>query len=207
MASVTHSLIKAIPTPYGGTIFRSRLEARWALFFDQLGIKWEYEMLGFKLRRPTWKKRTISYIPDFHLPDDDVWVEVKRDLNTVDDAEWKRIHQRCELVAEKTRRPIVLCPGIPDHLAYLTFRQSCPYARNCDACELDASACDEYGNSSAVFLRRGVLWGPDLADYKEDDGVIRLPENEWKAVDEAIAAASSYNFSQVPFPEDMAWVS
>lgn len=35
--------IKAIPTRYNSVQFRSRLEARWAAFFDLSGIKWEYE--------------------------------------------------------------------------------------------------------------------------------------------------------------------
>lgn len=30
-------------TSYAGCLFRSRLEARWAVFFDTLGIRWEYE--------------------------------------------------------------------------------------------------------------------------------------------------------------------
>lgn len=32
-----------IATTYAGTRFRSRLEARWACTFDQLGWQWEYE--------------------------------------------------------------------------------------------------------------------------------------------------------------------
>lgn len=40
--------IKAIQTRYKGYNFRSRLEARWAVFFDALGIKWEYEPEGFE---------------------------------------------------------------------------------------------------------------------------------------------------------------
>ncbi len=35
--------MKAIETIYNGYEFRSRLEARWAVFFDTLGVKWEYE--------------------------------------------------------------------------------------------------------------------------------------------------------------------
>ncbi len=38
---------KAIETLYKGYRFRSRLEARWAVFFDALGLKWEYEKEGF----------------------------------------------------------------------------------------------------------------------------------------------------------------
>ena len=41
-------MIKAIETEYSGHKFRSRLEARWAVFFDSLGIKWEYEPEGFE---------------------------------------------------------------------------------------------------------------------------------------------------------------
>ena len=41
--------IKAIETVYKGYKFRSRLEARWAVFFDALGVEWEYEPEGFEL--------------------------------------------------------------------------------------------------------------------------------------------------------------
>lgn len=53
--------IKPIETEYKGYRFRSRLEARWAVFFDALGIKWEYEPEGFEL--PSGKR----YLPDFRV--------------------------------------------------------------------------------------------------------------------------------------------
>jgi hypothetical protein len=62
--------MKAIQTMYSGCAFRSRLEARWAVFFDALGIKWEYELEGFDLNG-------INYLPDFYLPDSNLWIEVK----------------------------------------------------------------------------------------------------------------------------------
>ena len=43
-----------IPTTYAGTNFRSRLEARWASFFDLVGWRWTYEPFD-----------TGSWIPDF----------------------------------------------------------------------------------------------------------------------------------------------
>lgn len=43
------TFIKAIETSYKGYRFRSRLEARWAVFFDALGIEWEYEKEGYDL--------------------------------------------------------------------------------------------------------------------------------------------------------------
>lgn len=67
--------IKPIETRYAGCRFRSRLEARWAVFFDTLGIPWEYEPQGYVVgedERP--------YLPDFWLPEQHLWVEVKGHL-------------------------------------------------------------------------------------------------------------------------------
>lgn len=65
-------LIKAIDTEYNGMMFRSRLEARWAVFFDAAKIKYEYEPEGFE-------HDGIRYLPDFYLPDFDTFAEVKPD--------------------------------------------------------------------------------------------------------------------------------
>lgn len=62
--------ITPIETKYAGCLFRSRLEARWAVYFDTLGIHWEYEMEGYQLPSG-W------YLPDFWLPQVKVFAEVK----------------------------------------------------------------------------------------------------------------------------------
>ncbi len=54
-------MAKAIDTTYNGYRFRSRLEARWAVFFDALGIKYKYEVEGFDLDG-------VRYLPDFWFP-------------------------------------------------------------------------------------------------------------------------------------------
>ena len=41
--------MKPIETIYNGYRFRSRLEARWAVFFDACRIKYQYEPEGFEL--------------------------------------------------------------------------------------------------------------------------------------------------------------
>lgn len=69
----------AIQTEYQGYTFRSRLEARWAVFFDALNIEWRYEHEGFELNTGEW------YLPDFYLPNVGVrsteasplWIEIK----------------------------------------------------------------------------------------------------------------------------------
>lgn len=72
--------ISAIETWYAGCRFRSRLEARWAVLFDSLGIRWEYEPQGYMVGdvgpRP--------YLPDFWLPGARVWVEVKGSRGALD---------------------------------------------------------------------------------------------------------------------------
>jgi hypothetical protein len=62
---------KPIETKYQGCLFRSRLEARWAVFFDKLGIPWEYEKEGYDLEEGG------LYLPDFWLPQQDCFFEVK----------------------------------------------------------------------------------------------------------------------------------
>lgn len=64
---------RGLPASYGGTLFRSHLEARWAIFFDALDIKWEYEPQGFKVGDD------ITYLPDFvaFTALGTLWIEVK----------------------------------------------------------------------------------------------------------------------------------
>jgi hypothetical protein len=65
--------ICAIETRYKGYRFRSRLEARWAVFFDALGLRWEYEPEGFHTEAG-------PYLPDFRVmtpQGQPVWYEVK----------------------------------------------------------------------------------------------------------------------------------
>lgn len=75
--------IGAIETKYAGCKFRSRLEARWAVFFDTLGIQWKYEDQGYEVDG-------CRYLPDFWLPDCEVWAEVKGDPNGLRD-DYKRM--------------------------------------------------------------------------------------------------------------------
>lgn len=75
-------LVKPIETRYAGCHFRSRLEARWAVFFDRLGVAWEYEEQGYEVGRTDG--RTVRYLPDFYLPDLGTHVEVKGRLDEKD---------------------------------------------------------------------------------------------------------------------------
>ena len=116
---------KAIETVYNGYRFRSRLEARWAVFFDAAGIKYEYEPEGFDLGGG------LYYLPDFRIwvncrnypgkptyrP---IYVEVK---GYMDDESKNKI--------EKFGHELIVLTNIPaDHKEY--FDQYCLYQKNVD---------------------------------------------------------------------------
>lgn len=96
--------MEAIETIYKGYRFRSRLEARWAVFFDAIGISWEYEKEGFVLDDGT------KYLPDFWLPDSQEWLEVKPKKFT----EVER--KKCEFLAKD--KSIILAAGLPEPKSY-----------------------------------------------------------------------------------------
>ena len=55
---------------YGGVKMRSSWEVKWAKYFDENEIKWEYEPQKFK-------SEEVNYIPDFWLPELKMFFEVK----------------------------------------------------------------------------------------------------------------------------------
>lgn len=90
--------MKAIQTRYAGCHFRSRLEARWAVALDHLGVKWEYEPQGFELP-------SGPYLPDFWLPELKTWIEVKGQAPTK-----KEVEKACDLGFE-SKYPVHLLAG------------------------------------------------------------------------------------------------
>ena len=99
-------MIKAIETVYNGYRMRSRLEARWAIAFDVMGIKWAYELEGFEL------SNGVRYLPDFWFPEVKCWAEVKPGTFTTEEKE------RCQLLADSTGKPVILLDGMPEDRPY-----------------------------------------------------------------------------------------
>ena len=96
--------MKAIETEYRGYKFRSRLEARWAVFFDALGIKWEYEPEGFEFKDGT------KYLPDFYLPGYDSKKGVYCEVKPSKDSDFSK----ARMLAKESMIPVLLCEGNPD---------------------------------------------------------------------------------------------
>lgn len=97
--------IRPIETAYNNYRFRSRLEARWAIFFDAQGIEYQYEPEGYDLGGE-W------YLPDFWLPQVNMWAEVKA----------QKLSDRERMLAERlvvaTLSPCLQLIGTPDARAY-----------------------------------------------------------------------------------------
>jgi hypothetical protein len=100
-------MIAAIETTYRGMTFRSRLEARWAVFFSTLGLQYQYEPERFSLPQITEQQvddaaeidvepTDILYTPDFLLPKQEklpeaMWVECKGVLQPIDELAMLRL--------------------------------------------------------------------------------------------------------------------
>jgi hypothetical protein len=130
--------VKAIETRYKGYRFRSRLEARWAVFFDTCGIEWKYEPEGYDLSKygPSLNcQHGIDigcYLPDFFLPKTSTWLEIKPCL--------PEIHFGCTLEEDKlcalalhTGQTAVMFFGPPDDdtPASVAWPNECEYNEGC----------------------------------------------------------------------------
>jgi hypothetical protein len=97
--------MKAIDTVYRGYNFRSRLEARWAVFFDTAKLTWTYEEEGYQLPSG-W------YLPDFRILEFDMFIEIKPvDFNAKDKT--SREYILCQELAMTTGKAVCLNAGEP----------------------------------------------------------------------------------------------
>ncbi len=103
--------MKAIETHYKGYRFRSRLEARWAVYFDADGIEWEYEKEGYSL------PGVGLYLPDFWLPRVKMFAEVKPGEFSESELD------RCRALARHSGCPVLLLDGSPDYRSYYAVEQ------------------------------------------------------------------------------------
>lgn len=104
-------MIKNIETIYKGYRFRSRLEARWAVFLDELNWQWEYEKEGFVLEDKS------CYLPDFYLPELKTWLEVKPD--NIQDEDYKKCILFSKGIGDGFN--VILVNGLPLPRQYLLF--------------------------------------------------------------------------------------
>ncbi len=158
-------VLKAIETEYHGYKFRSRLEARWAVFFDAAGLKWEYEPEGFETSAG-------KYLPDFRVKTPQgktIWYEVK----PVDNATDERFFAFAKECGE---RSAVL---VGDPLSVMEVSHIFP----CPRC----GVFDKPAYSSAI-AEKHLVWGCEPCDFEtpsgsnngEEDGVCGIKTIPYK---------------------------
>lgn len=91
--------IAPLPTKFNGVEYRSSTEARWAVMFDALGVRYHYEYKEFDLTdlavqfgvepwcdmHPKNLEATrLKYLPDFWAESWEMWVEVKPLWRTIE---------------------------------------------------------------------------------------------------------------------------
>ena len=103
-------MIKAIETKYKGYRFRSRTEARWAVFFDAMGWEWEYEKEGYYFDG-------TYYLPDFWLPKEKTFAEVKGGEFT------KKESEKCRMLSKLSGFKCLQLDGVPARKPYWMWEQ------------------------------------------------------------------------------------
>lgn len=154
--------MKAIQTEYNGYLFRSRLEARWAVFFDALGIEYLYEHEGFDLGEPLgW------YLPDFWLPGIECWAEVKPKIFTEIEFDKCKKLGNCLLLDSGT--PI----GMRGYV-YTDFPKELTY-QNYLTDDLTGGGYKDYGKVMLEYSKRKgrpwLLLGETVFDYDHNDSI------------------------------------
>lgn len=145
--------IKPIQTVYKGYRFRSRLEARWAVFFDAMKIEWEYEPEGFVLSDGT------RYLPDFWLPQVNMWAEVKADSFSEGEI------RKCRLLATGTGYSCLMLNGMPDARNFWACEPHNPYYR--DEFDPDLWFMDYVLTGRDYWLSEGRFYCCSGASYPE----------------------------------------
>jgi hypothetical protein len=106
-------LATGIDTRYDGHKFRSRTEARWAVFFNATDIDWRYEPEGYDLPDGS------AYLPDFYFPNmtirttegSGMWCEIKGENISYEDDWTDEPFDTLIKLVEKTETPAALLSG------------------------------------------------------------------------------------------------
>lgn len=152
--------IRAIETRYAGTYFRSRLEARWAIWFDAMGIPWNYEIVG-------WSVGDARYLPDFELPSFGWHVEIKP--SAIPEAEAARL-SRVFYAARDSQTNLAVLQGYPAYGQYVLKVSDDPLqlawafadCRRCNGVSYVAHDESAWGNVGRHMCQDNEKW-PDVA--------------------------------------------
>lgn len=106
----------AIPTTFDGVKYKSQTEAKWAVFFNRLGVEFTYEPRPFNITQ------TNKYTPDFYVKDFKAVIEVKPDDRNI---VLKEAHKIAMLRLNLKAHNVWLIMGPPDATKNNIIDMSC----------------------------------------------------------------------------------
>lgn len=169
--------MKAIETSFDGRRFRSRTEARWAVFLKGLGLSYEYEPEGFVLDG-------TPYLPDFRIPEIECWLEVKGQEPTEDEM------GKCQRLARESGWLCLLAIGVPQPEPHIIVFSPDPEEKFFDG--LRFCFAEDRRTEGKFWLHApmeaGWPIGPARGEWHD-----RPPLNHWN-VERAFQAAMSARF-------------
>lgn len=157
-ASMNSTSFRVIETLYKGYRFRSRTEARWAVFLDTLGLEWTYEKEGFDLEG-TW------YLPDFWLPRLNAWIEIKGLRPTAAEVD------KARKLASATTYKVLIVAGQPwqaDYDIMLAWPDRDEVNTDLVFGEINGALCLRYPNDERLELQRPYFVRQVGAEYIKD---------------------------------------
>jgi hypothetical protein len=146
-------MIRSLQTNYLGFRFRSRVEARWCVFFKKMGIEFEYETQGFDLGSAG------RYLPDFWLPQVKMWAEVKPLAFTPEE------YAKAKALYVFTGYPVLMLIGPPDFKEYSALETLGPEDK---LTPVPYSLTSEYLFDESRFFCMGYPEPGDMAYWQDD---------------------------------------
>lgn len=184
-------MAKAIQTYYNGHNYRSRLEAKWAMFFEKAGIEFQYEPEGIQF------DDGVRYLPDFYLPQQNTFFECKGLMSDYDESKIKHL---CSWLYDKTGDMKEVIIGYPEMKFEIVWAEDDSEGRRIFVhCNDDMAWLCKCKSCGKVFFMNGWYgWHCRICNYYDgDNGFVILAEgNEdnhtYKPLHEANIARFEY---------------
>lgn len=109
------ALFESSPVIYNGKLFQSRLKARWAVFFDQLKVGWEYDPAGNDFWISPLAFQEATY-PQGKPPVPGWWVKISPTILTKDE------ERKCRELVASTRHVVYAIAGGVGVAEFVTYK-------------------------------------------------------------------------------------
>lgn len=155
--------IAAHPTMYNGVQFRSRLEAKWAAFFDEMHWEWEYEPLDLG-----------KWSPDFLIKGEhSALVEVKP-IDKPDFDVMEKIHSAIFRTSHYTALLVGFGPWMNEEK-----ERTCEYI-GWSCCSLTSNVWKEAEFLLGKFCSLNSIWHPNDHDLSDFGGPRLWARDAWR---------------------------